>query len=75
MPIDPFGKPSVRALMHPGPLSEKHVGPSGPADPDLSLLSVQTVDGRALAVLGNYAMHYYGTAPVSADFCGRFGET
>ncbi len=27
-----------------------------------------------MAVLGNYAMHYYGSPLVSGDFCGRFGE-
>jgi hypothetical protein len=26
-----------------------------------------------LAVLANYAMHYYGSPLVSGDFCGRFG--
>lgn len=70
---DPFGVKNVRAHMHPGHQSPNHIGPSGPADPDLSILSIQTADGRPLAVLANYAMHYYGATPLSADFCGRFG--
>ncbi len=74
MEVDPFGGRNVRAHMHPGHQSPNHIGPSGPADPDLSLLSVQTADGRPLAVLANYAMHYYGTTPLSGDFCGRFGS-
>lgn len=71
---DPFGNRSVRAHMHPGHQSPNHIGPSGPADTDLTILSVQTADGKPLAVLGNYAMHYYGSPLVSGDFCGRFGE-
>ncbi|MBM3999671.1 MAG: c-type cytochrome [Planctomycetes bacterium] len=74
MPEDPFGVRNVRAHMHPGHLSPNHIGPSGPADPDLSMISVRSVDGRPIAVLGNYAMHYYGATPLSADFCGRFGD-
>jgi hypothetical protein len=74
MPSDPFGVRNVRAHMHPGYQSPNHIGPSGPADTDLSLLSVQTIQGQPLCVLGNYAMHYYGAEPLSADFCGRFGD-
>ena len=74
MASDPFGDRNVRAHMHPGHKSVNHVGPSGPADPDLSLLAVQSLDGKPLAVLANYAMHYYGATPVSSDFCGRFGD-
>ena len=71
---DPFGRRTVRAHMHPGYQSKHHIAPSGPPDTDLSLLAIQTRDGRPMAVLANYAMHYYGATPVSADFCGRFGD-
>lgn len=71
---DPFGDRTVRAMMHPGYESPHHVGPSGPVDPELSLLSVQSVTGRPIAMLGNYAFHYKGSAAISADFCGRFGD-
>ncbi len=70
---DPFGNLNVRAHMHPGYQSPNHIGPSGPADTDLTLLSVQTRDGKPLAVLGNYANHYYGAPLVSGDFAGHFG--
>lgn len=71
---DPFGQRNVRANLNPGYQSTKHIGPSGPIDPDLSLLAVQKIDGKPLAVLGNYAMHYFdASTPISADFCGRFG--
>jgi hypothetical protein len=75
MATDPFGQTNVRAHMHPGYESPNHVGPAGPADPDLSVLAVQTRDGQPLAVLANYALHYFGWEPVSSDFCGRFGDT
>ncbi len=74
MPNDPFGNRTVRAMMHPGHQSPNHIGPSGPADQSLTLLSVQSPDGRPIAVLGNYAMHYKGSPAVSSDFCGRFGD-
>ncbi len=70
---DPFGQLNVRAHMHPGYQSSNHIGPSGPADTDLTLLSVQTRDGKPLALLANYANHYYGSPLVSGDFAGRFG--
>ena len=71
---DPFGDPSVRANMHPGYQSPDVIGPSGPVDPDLSLLSVRTPQGRPIALLANYSMHYVGSTPVSADYFGRFAE-
>jgi putative membrane-bound dehydrogenase-like protein len=71
---DPFGQHNVLAHMHPGYESPNHIGPSGPADTDLTLLSIQTTDGKPLAVLANFAMHYFGSPLVSGDFCGRFGQ-
>jgi hypothetical protein len=78
---DPFGAPTVRAMMHPGYQNPDYVGPAGPEDPGLTVLSVARVSqigqaenlpGRPIAVLANYSMHYYGAAPVSADYFGRF---
>ncbi|MDP6503398.1 MAG: hypothetical protein QF886_07265, partial [Planctomycetota bacterium] len=62
---DPFGERNVRAMMHPGNLSRNHTGPSGPADVDFSVLAVRSINGKLLSVLGNYAFHYRGAAPVS----------
>ena len=73
MITDPFGDVNVRAHMHAGYQSPNHIGPSGPADTDLTLLSIRTLEGQPLAVLANYAMHYYGSPLISGDFCGRFG--
>jgi hypothetical protein len=68
---DPFGNPTVRSNMHPGYLQPDFVGPSGPTDPWLTVLSVRTADDKPLAVLANFSMHYFGSAPVSADYFGR----
>jgi hypothetical protein len=69
---DPFGAPTVRAHMHPGYQSPEAIGPSGPVDPGLSVLAVQTRDGRPLALLANYSQHYYGSPLLSSDYYGRF---
>lgn len=75
MRTDPFGEATVRANMHPGHEHPDFIGPSGPKDPWLSLLSVQTLEGKPLALLANYSMHYFGGHPgISADYCGRFSE-
>ena len=75
MLTDPYGGQTVRVNMHPGYQNASTIGPSGPADPDLSLLSLQTPDGRPVAVLANFSMHYFGAAPVSADYFGLFCRT
>lgn len=72
---DPFGNPTVRATMHAGRNWEDVTGESGPEDPDLSLISIQTRDGKPIAVLANFSMHYYsGERGLSADYFGLFSE-
>ncbi|MFM2176099.1 MAG: hypothetical protein RL015_197, partial [Verrucomicrobiota bacterium] len=70
--VDPFGQATGRANMHPGYLSKDVVGPSGPVDPQLSVIALQTLDGKPLGVLANYSQHYFGSGPVSADYFGLF---
>jgi hypothetical protein len=69
---DPFGGRTVRANMHPGYQNPDAIAPAGPVDPALTILSVRSRTGRPMAVLANYSMHYYGAAPISADYFGRF---
>jgi len=71
---DPFGYRTVRAMMHPGYQNPDYLGPAGPVDPDISILSVRTADGKPLGVLANYSMHYVGAPPLSADYFGAFGD-
>lgn len=70
--VDPFGVQNMRANMHPGYQSADAIGPTGPPDPEITILSLQTADGKPLAVLANYSMHYYGSTPVSADYFAKF---
>ncbi len=72
--VDPFGNATGLAHMHPGYLSTDIIGPSGPVDPALSVISIQANDGRPLAVLANYSQHYFGSPAVSADYYGLFSK-
>lgn len=69
---DPFGLRRERAKMCPAYQDPGAVGPAGPVDADLSLVSVRSPDGRPIALLANYGMHYFHAAPVSAGYYGRF---
>ncbi|HEX7902155.1 MAG TPA: hypothetical protein VF950_30630, partial [Planctomycetota bacterium] len=69
---DPFGDATIRANMHPGYQNPDFIGPSGPTDPEMTLLSIRTREGAPLAVLANYSMHYFDSAPLSADYCGAW---
>src|SRR5258706_3611029 len=69
---DPFGTQNVRAHMHPGHESPDVIGPSGPVDPDLTIVSIQSREGVPIAVLANYSMHYYDSPLLSADYYGKF---
>jgi len=51
--------------------------PAGPTDPEVSILSVQAKDGRPIALLANYSLHYVGGVPkghLSADYFGVFAD-
>lgn len=70
--VDPFGEATGLAHMHPGYLSPVVIGPSGPVDPSLSVISIQSRSGRPLAVLANYSQHYFGAPALSSDYYGLF---
>ena len=70
---DPFGNLTVRANLHAGANWNDVTGESGPEDPSLSLISIQSTDGRPLALLANFSMHYYGDGSgLSSDYFGLF---
>jgi len=51
--------------------------PAGPVDPEISFLSVQSREGRPIALLANYSLHYVGGVrfgDVSADYFGYFAK-
>lgn len=72
--MDPFGNKTVRANMHAGRVWDDVTGEAGPEDPDLSLISIQSRDGRPISVMGNFSMHYFGDSDISADYFGLFSE-
>jgi len=74
---DPFGGQSDRVRMNPPRASKDLLKPAGPIDPELSIVSVQHADGRPLALLGNYSLHYvggYAPGHVSADYFPIFAD-
>ncbi len=74
--INPFGGMD-KARMNPGVGNPNLVEPAGPTDPDVSFISVQSVSGRPIALLGNYSLHYVGGVPkneISADYFAVFAD-
>ncbi|MCG8651030.1 MAG: neutral/alkaline non-lysosomal ceramidase N-terminal domain-containing protein, partial [Pirellulales bacterium] len=69
---DPFGNPTVRANMHSARNPDDVTGPSGPEDPELSMIAVRSEQQVPIAVLCNFSMHYFGDQPISADYFGLF---
>ncbi len=72
--VDPFGNRTVRATMHAARNWDDIIGPTGPEDPELSLISIQSADGRPISVIANYSMHYFRSENISADYFGLFSE-
>jgi hypothetical protein len=71
---DPFGG-FDKVKMNPPVAHKDLVEPAGPIDPAVSILSVQAKDGKPLALLANYSLHYVGGFPeLSADYFGVFAE-
>jgi neutral ceramidase len=76
---NPFGGEDL-AVMNPGK-NPDILEPAGPTDPQVSFLAVRTPQGRPIALLANYSLHYVGGVPmghISADyfacFAARIGE-
>ena len=73
---NPFGGVD-KVRMNPPRGNAALVEPAGPVDPEVSFLSVQATDGRPLALLANYSLHYVGgvdKGDISADYFGIFSN-
>ena len=73
---NPFGGVD-RVRMNPPRGSEKLDRPAGPTDPEISFVSVRSLEGRPIALLANYSLHYVGgvrSGDVSADYFGYFAR-
>ena len=73
---NPFGGVD-KVRMNPPRGNAALIKPAGPIDPEVSFLSVQTLDGSQIALLGNYSLHYVGgvkKGDVSSDYFGIFSN-
>jgi len=73
---NPFGGIDL-VRMNPGSASPDLIEPAGPTDPEIVFISAQALNGRPIALLANYSLHYVGGIPlaeVSADYFGAFSE-
>lgn len=66
-----------KVKMNPGVGNPDITEPAGPVDPEVSFIAVKSPDGRPIAILGNYSLHYVGGVPkghISADYFAVFGD-
>ncbi len=72
---NPFGGEDRAVMNPPGALIPRLAGPAGPTNPEVYCLSIQATDGRQIALMANYWLHYVGGVPpehLSADYFGEF---
>ena len=77
MPENPFGTRDDQVKMNPPRASEALVKPAGPIDPEIAFIALESKEGRPIALLANYSLHYVGGIPgdhVSADYFGVFAD-
>jgi len=73
---NPFGG-TDKAVMNPGQGNPNILKPAGPTDPEVVFLSIQSADGRPIALLANYSLHYVGPNAgnvISADYFDVFAD-
>ena len=77
IPVTPLGVTTDQVKTNPGINNPNLAEPAGPTDPQVSFISVQTDDGKPLALLANYSLHYVGgvgPGHISADYYGAFAS-
>lgn len=75
--VNQLGQADQKAKMNWDSPHADDLEPAGPVDPEVSVLSVRHADGRPLALLANYSLHYVGDVGpghISADYFGVFAE-
>lgn len=76
IPQNPLGGQD-QVKMNPPRGSADLVKPAGPTDPEICFLAARSPDGRPIALLANYSLHYVGgvgPGHISADYFGMFGD-
>ena len=74
---NPFGGTNDLVKMNPPIESPNLIEPAGPTDPEVTVVSLQSPDGRPIALLADYSLHYVGTShdeEISADYYGAFAD-
>ncbi len=74
---DVFGGTNDQVRMNPPSGSKDLLEPVGPIDPEVSIIAIKALDGRPIALLANYSLHYCGGVPgntYSADYFGAFTD-
>ncbi len=66
------GTKNDRARMHPGYNNPDAIRETGLEDPDIPVISLQTKEGKQIAFMSAYSMHYAGAPNISADYFGLF---
>lgn len=81
IPPTPHGVTTDQVKTNPGVNNPNLLEPAGPTDPEVCFISVQSKEGKPIALYANYSLHYVGgTGPghLSADyygvFCNQLGE-
>jgi neutral ceramidase len=73
---NPFGVGPETKRMNPPRASDLLIE-NGPIDPEIFFLALENLEGRPLALLANYSLHYIGGVGgghVSADYAGYFAN-
>lgn len=72
--INPFGEYD-KVMMNPGHSNSNKLTPAAVPDPEVSFISVKSIEGRPIALLANYSLHYVGgtlKGHISADYFAVF---
>jgi hypothetical protein len=77
IPPNPFGETTDTVQMNPPAGSPDLVKPAGPVDPGFTVIALESLAGKPVALFANYSLHYVGGVrgnELSADYFGEFAS-
>ncbi|MDZ4287845.1 MAG: hypothetical protein U0984_07795 [Prosthecobacter sp.] len=77
VPASPLGVTTEQVRTNPGVKNPSLDRPAGPTDPQVWFISVQSTEGKPIALYANYSLHYVGgvgPGHISADYFGAFAD-